>query len=1127
MGGRIRSHDWSATALGPVDSWPRPLRTAVDVMLGAAAPIGICWGPDLVLLYNDAWRRLIGARHPDALGRPAREVFAETWDKIGPVLDSVLAGHGAAAAEDQLVRLDREGMIEEAWFSFTANPIPLDDGTVGGILNIAQETTAALKAAEQVRHRKARERLLLDLSDTLRAQAPALTKTTEVSRLLAEHLGADHAVYCDMRAGGRRIEGVYSRGSSASAPQVPEDDFWQGLMDRAAEAGGPLVAPGPDDARSSAGDGGRGACVAVPVFRDGAPSAGLAVRAAEPRDWTAEEISLIAEVATRTETALERVRTEERLAKELEAAKLIQRLSGLLISADDPQALFDRIVEVAAAVMGSDGASIQILDSTGDRLELAASRGFHPDSARFWQSVDAGSASTCGEALRLGRRVLVPDVEASAFMEGTDDLEHYLRSGLRAVQSTPLATRGGQPIGMISTHWRTPRPLKEADFALFDVLARQAAELIERTQSESDARKGEDRQRFLLKLSDAMRAESDADAQAELALEMLSDKLGTDRCYVCVFRLDEDKGEIACQVGNDRVPPLPASVRLSDFSDALRMASEETMVLHNVPRDESLSEIDRESLGQLGLGAFVAATLRRGESTPLWSLVAVSARPRRWTPDEVALIEAVSERIWTTGERTRAEAAQRFSEERYRALFEAIDVGFCVTEFRFDTDGGRSDYRVLEANPAFYKHTGFPQEILGRWLREAAPDLEEHWYENYGRVARTREPVRFEQKSDMLGRWFEVYAFPIGDPEGLHVAVLFTDISERKHAEDHQNMLMAELDHRVKNILAVVQSIARQSLGRGAANSSDAAERLVGRINTLARSHALLAGSRWRGAEFGQVLDTAIAAYRGRGRVVAEGPDLKVTPKAAQTLNLAFHELVTNAAKYGGLSRPEGSVRIDWHLSGSDEDERLTLRWVESGGPPILAAPDRRGFGSTLIEQTLRHELSGEVTLDFAREGLRALIDLPTKRVRARTGKGTPKRRKKAQPIPSEPGSLHEKRVLLVEDEYLVGQETAETLRSAGCDVTGPIGTLPEALRLAVTEDVDAAVLDVNLGGEFVWPAARALKARGIPLVFATGYSDSISTPPGLENIPRIEKPLAPGRVIAALSAALTRGAGR
>ncbi len=152
--------------------------------------------------------------------------------------------------------------------------------------------------------------------------------------------------------------------------------------------------------------------------------------------------------------------------------------------------------------------------------------------------------------------------------------------------------------------------------------------------------------------------------------------------------------------------------------------------------------------------------------------------------------------------RKTAEHALGATEARYRLLFENIEAGFCVVEVDLEGAGGCLDYRVVEANPAFYRQTGFSQEILGRWLREAAPDLEDHWFETYGRVARTGEPARFEQRAVALGRWFDVYAFRFGDGVANRVAILFTDITARRAAEEDLRQLNHELEERVARALA-------------------------------------------------------------------------------------------------------------------------------------------------------------------------------------------------------------------------------------------------------------------------------------------------------------------------------------
>lgn len=165
----IRSFDWSTTKLGPLENWPRSLVTAVGMMLGAGAPIAVYWGADHVLLYNDLWRELIGCKHPAALGRPAREVFPEIWDEIGPLLDGVRAGGEAARVDSRLLPIDRSGRIENAWFSFRFDPIPEEGGGVGGVFNTAAEVTARIReerarAAAEAALRESEERMRLAMS---------------------------------------------------------------------------------------------------------------------------------------------------------------------------------------------------------------------------------------------------------------------------------------------------------------------------------------------------------------------------------------------------------------------------------------------------------------------------------------------------------------------------------------------------------------------------------------------------------------------------------------------------------------------------------------------------------------------------------------------------------------------------------------------------------------------------------------------------------------------------------------------------------------------------------------------------------------------------------------------------
>ncbi|MBB3319598.1 PAS domain S-box-containing protein [Rhizobium sp. BK181] len=184
--------------------------------------------------------------------------------------------------------------------------------------------------------------------------------------------------------------------------------------------------------------------------------------------------------------------SEAQLAQEHEVARQLQQVSLELLS-NRPELLYERILDAAIVVMRSQAASMQIFEPDTGILKLLAGRGFHPDAATFWDRVDCNTASTCGEALKTGRRVLVSDTETCAFMAGTEGLEAYRLSNLRAVQSTPLRSRNGRTLGMVSTHWREPHEPSNSDFSRFDVLAREAADMLERAQTEASLRQSEAR----------------------------------------------------------------------------------------------------------------------------------------------------------------------------------------------------------------------------------------------------------------------------------------------------------------------------------------------------------------------------------------------------------------------------------------------------------------------------------------------------------------------------------------------------------------------------------------------------------------------------------------------------------
>ena len=209
-------------------------------------------------------------------------------------------------------------------------------------------------------------------------------------------------------------------------------------------------------------------------------------------------------------------------------------------------------------------------------------------------------------------------------------------------------------------------------------------------------------------------------------------------------------------------------------------------------------------------------------------------------------------------------------------------------------------------------------------------------------------------------------------------AALRKALAETQQAQRHQQLLINELNHRVKNTLAIIQSIAMQTL-RGEDTSPEVREAFMARLMALADAHDILTAESWDGADLMAVIVKASDVHRDAGglsRFHLSGPPIRLRPKTAVALSMAFHELATNAAKHGSLSAPSGEVDVDWSVERPGDTERLRLRWTERGGPEV-AKPNRKGFGSRLIERGLAGELAGEARLDFRPAGLVCTITAP------------------------------------------------------------------------------------------------------------------------------------------------------
>jgi PAS domain S-box-containing protein len=326
-------------------------------------------------------------------------------------------------------------------------------------------------------------------------------------------------------------------------------------------------------------------------------------------------------------------------------------------------------------------------------------------------------------------------------------------------------------------------------------------------------------------------------------------------------------------------------------------------------------------------------------------------------------------------ERSRLHAFEQ--EQRLAATYEHAAIG--ISEIA-------PDGRFLRVNEAICAITGYSrQHLLANKLfththpDDTDPDREGFRKQVAGELEFYSVEKRFIRKDGRV-IWLSVRSSPVRDAANrlLYVVRVVQDITERKAAEQRQRLLMDELNHRVKNTLATVQSLASQT-ARGAHTPADFREGFEGRLIALSKAHDQLTMHHWESADMRELLWGSLAPYAGAGpgRVVLRGEDIVLRPRAVLTLAMAVHELTTNAAKYGALSVPGGHIEIHWRPARADNGRPvLQLDWLEQGGPPVVK-PEQRGFGSKLIEGSIAAELGGKAQLVFVPQGLHCEIVVP------------------------------------------------------------------------------------------------------------------------------------------------------
>jgi PAS domain S-box-containing protein len=456
------------------------------------------------------------------------------------------------------------------------------------------------------------------------------------------------------------------------------------------------------------------------------------------------------------------------------------------------------------------------------------------------------------------------------------------------------------------------------------------------------------------------------------------------------------EGELCHYVAEDSETPLwagqrfPASHCISGWS----MIHRQQAVITDVYQDPRLPH---EAYRPTGVQSLVMTPV--GRPRPVAALGAYWRERHEPTPDEIASLEAIAESMGAAlrSISAREDLEQRLEEsERRRRDLEAARREIAFQAHLLDVVEQAVIASDLEGRVTYWNT--FAERLYG-WSKEEALGRSIHDLGAGPKEVGAAEALLQEVKQGRswtgevaLARkdgaafpaWLSVWPIRGSGGELVGMVSVSIDNTDRRRAEDHQQLLINELNHRVKNTLAIVQSIAHQSLRGEAVTAQRAA--FEARLIALSDAHNLMVDAGWAALPLDQLAETVLRPFgeiSAKGRVRLAGPEILLAPRTAIAFTLALHELATNAAKYGALATPGGHVEFRWRIE--ERDDTFRAEWKEFGGPPV-AAPKRRGFGARLIEQGLASELGGDVALEFAAAGLVCRIEAPRACVLAPTG---------------------------------------------------------------------------------------------------------------------------------------------
>lgn len=820
----------------------------------------------------------------------------------------------------------------------------------------------------------------------------------------------------------------------------------------------------------------------------------------------------------------DRVRIEAALRESEGRQAYLLELSDALRPLTDPERIQDEAMRLLGRRLGVSRAQYYIADETGEYL--SSSGGYTngvPAAVGRFKLIEFGKYAFDG--FHAGKTQVVSDATTDPRISETV-LNSYKAVGFLAYIGVPFVQRG-RLLGTVAVHQANPRQWTDSERMMVEETAERAGIATERARAELALRESEERQAFLLKFSDVLRPLTDGIEVQRETTRLLGEHLGVDRCYY--FETDHQAGEyiIYRDFRRGNLRSLAGRHPIQQWPEMTAALSRgEMLVVHDYANSAYIPPEERRPTENLDIRAIILVPLVKGGSL-VACMAVIQSVPRNWKDIEVSTVVDVAERTWAAVESARAEKARRESEERFQQFAKASAAGLWIAH---------AETLAMEfVSPSIGMIYGVePNALVGdlqHWASLIIPE-ERNVARLHLEEARKGESVvhefRIQRPSDGAFRWIRNTVFPLHDDEQIaRIGGIAEDITEAKLAVEHQSVLLAELQHRVRNIMAIIRSITART-GERAESVQEYASIMSGRLLALARVQALLTRAANADVNLAAIVrDEVSVQAQHEGQYELIGPDVPLSPKAAEVLTIAVHELATNALKYGALSVPHGKVIVEWKTFEKQDVTWLSFDWKEEGSPArphsTSAVPRRRGFGSELIEGRIPYELRGKGRISIEPGGAQCHLEFPLREGHSVLETGAPQRATVfggAIDMTGEP-DLKGCRVLVIEDEYFLATDIARALRGAGAEVAGPSPSEEAAKGELEVDRPTAVVLDINLGLGPSFKLAEKLKDQGIPFVFLTGYDVKI-IPEEFRSVECLQKPIELRKVVSAISRILT-----